>query len=102
MLVLRVFKMVHQRKGTKKDGTEFKVRYQEAEILQENHRPRVVQISVPGQGNYDDGLYTVSSESFRPNNYDSLEMRFPTLTPLEKALKIGEREYKNWKSEKLI
>lgn len=102
MLVLKVFKMVHQRKGTRKDGTEFTVRYQEAEIVQENHRPRVVHISVPGQGHYDDGLYTVSSESFRPNNYDSLEMRFPTLTPLEEALKTGDREQKNWKSGKLV
>ena len=98
MLILNVFKSVQQRKGTKKDGTEFEIQFQEAEILQENRRPRVVEISVPRQGRYDDGLYTVSSESFRPNNFDSLEMRFPTLTPLEEALKIGDRAQKNWKS----
>ena len=102
MLILNVFGLVHQRKIKKKDGTEFEIRFQEAEIVLENRRPRVVEISIPGEGHYDEGLYTLSAESFRPNNYERLEMKFPTLTPLEEALKVGEKECKAWKSRKLV
>ena len=102
MLILQVFKPIHQRKGTKKDGTEFEYRFQEAEILHEDRRPRVVQISIPGQEPYEEGLYTVSADSFRPNNYERLEMKFPELTPLEEALKLGEKHSKAWKGRKLV
>lgn len=97
MLILKVFGLVHQRKITKKDGTEFEIRFQEAEIVQENRRPRVVEISTPGQGQYDEGLYTLSAQSSRPDKYERLEMAYPTLTPLVKALKSGDKEIKAWK-----
>lgn len=100
MLILKVYGLVHQRKVTKKDGTEFDIRFQEAEIVQENRRPRVVEISTPGQGQYDEGLYTLSAQSFRPDKYERLEMAYPTLTPLEEALKLADQEIKVWKSRK--
>ena len=47
MIVLYVFGLVHERRVTRKsDGTEFKVRFQEAEIRREKRRPRVVEIGV--------------------------------------------------------
>lgn len=94
MLILKVFGLVHQRKVTKKDGTEFTIRFQEAETIQENRRPRVVEISIPGEGHYKEGLYTLSAESFRPDKYERLEMAYPTLTPLEEALKSAEKVIK--------
>ena len=102
MLILKVFKLVHQRTAKKKDGTEFEIRFQEAEILQEDRRPRVVEISTPGQGKYDEGLYTISAGSFRPNNYERLEMKYPELIALEEALKLGERQLKAAKSGKPV
>ena len=94
MLILKVFGLVHQRKVTKKDGTEFTIRFQEAETIQENRRPRVVEISIPGEGHYKEGLYTLSAQSFRPDKYERLEMAYPTLTPLEEALKSAEKVIK--------
>ena len=46
MLILKVYGLVHQRKITKKDRTDFEIRYQEAETVQENRRPRVVEVSI--------------------------------------------------------
>lgn len=102
MLILKVFGLIHQRKVTKKDGTEFEIRFQEAEIVLENRRPRVVEISIPGQGHYAEGLYTLSAQSFRPDKYERLEMAYPTLTPLEEALKSADKEIKVWKGRKSI
>ena len=100
MLILKVFGTVHQRKVTKKDGTDFEIRFQEAETVQDNRRPRVVEISIPGEGHYKEGLYTISAQSFRPDRYERLEMVYPTLTPLDDALKLGEKESKAWKGQK--
>ena len=100
MLILKVFGIVHQRKVTKKDGSEFEIRFQEAETIQENRRPRVVEISTPGEGRYEEGLYTLSAQSFRPDRYERLEMTYPTLTPLSEALKLAEKESKAWKGRK--
>lgn len=101
MLILKVFGPIHQRKVTKKDGTEFEIRFQEAETVQENRRPRVVEISIQGKGHYEEGLYTLSAESFRPDKYEKLEMAYPTLTPLDEALKLADKESKAWKGRKL-
>ena len=100
MIILKVFGRVHERKVTKKDGSEFKIRFQEAETVQENRRPRVVEISTPTEGRYEEGLYTLSAQSFRPDKYERLEMAYPTLTPLDEALKLGEKESKAWKGRK--
>ena len=100
MIILKVFGLVHQRKVTKKDGTEFEIRFQEAETVQENRRPRVVEISTPAEGRYEEGLYTVSAQSFRPDRYERLEMAYPTLTPLDESLKLAEKENKAWKGRK--
>lgn len=102
MLILKVFGLVHQRKITKKDGTEFEIRFQEAETVQENRRPRVVEISIPGKGHYAEGLYTLSAQSFRPDKYERIEMAYPSLTPLDEALKLGEKENKAWKGRKTV
>ena len=91
MLILKVFGLVHQRTITKKDGTDFNIRFQEAEIVQENRRPRVVEISVQGEGHYKEGLYTLSAQSFRPDKYERLEMAYPTLTPLDEALRLADK-----------
>ena len=55
MLIVKVYTSVHERMVTKKDGTEFKIRFQEGEMLQENRRPRVVEIPVPGEGHLQRG-----------------------------------------------
>jgi hypothetical protein len=85
MLVLNVFKLVHERKVPKKDGTDFTIRFQEAEIIQNNKRPRVVEIPAPAVGRYEEGLYTLDAQSFRPDRYERLELGFPKLVPLEEA-----------------
>ncbi|MEX2150529.1 MAG: single-stranded DNA-binding protein [Steroidobacteraceae bacterium] len=102
MLIVHVYNQVHERKATKKDGTEFTFQYQEAEIVRDGHRPRVIKISVPKQGRYEDGLYTLSADSFRPDKYERLEMGFPELTPLEVALKDGEKHQKAWQGRKVV
>ena len=102
MLIVHVFNQVHERKATKKDGTEFTFKYQEAEIVRDGHRPRVIKISVPNQGRYEEGLYTLAAESFRPDKYERLEMGFPELTPLEDALKDGEKQQKARQGRKLV
>ncbi len=90
MLILKVFEPVHQRKITKKDGTDFAIRFQEAETVEKNRRPRVVEISIPSDSQYQEGLYTVSAKSFRPDKYERLEMAYPSLTPLNEAIKFAE------------
>lgn len=102
MFIARVFNQVHERKGTKKDGTEFTFKYQEAEILRDGRRPRVIKISVPNQGRYEEGLYTLSADSFRPDKYERLEMGFAELVPLEEALKSAEKQHKTWQARKLV
>jgi hypothetical protein len=102
MLVLKVFKLVHERKVPKKDGTEFTIRYQEAEIVQNNKRPRVVEIPAPAVGRYEEDLYTLDAHSFRPDKYERLEMGFPKLVPLEEAKGIIEEMLKRRKSEKSV
>lgn len=91
MLILEVFKGTHQRKGQKKDGTEFTVRYQEAEIRRQGKRPRPIEVSVPRDGAYVEGLYTLSANSFRPDDYDRLALSpYIRLTPLDDAIKFAE------------
>jgi hypothetical protein len=102
MLVLKVFNLVHERKVAKKDGTEFKIRYQEAEIIQKNKRPRVVEIPAPAEGRYEEDLYTLDAQSFRPDKYERLEMGFPKLVPLEEAKGTIEEMLKKRKSGTLI
>ena len=82
MILLNVFGRVHERKVTRKDGTEFKIRFQEAEILRDGRRPRVIELSVRSNDHYKEGLYTLAANSVRPNKYDQLELAFPSLTPL--------------------
>jgi hypothetical protein len=101
MFIARVFGQLHERKATKKDGTEFTVRYQEAELIRRNQRPRVVKISVQNGTRYEEGLYTLAPESFRPDKFERLEMDFPELVPLSDALKIGEQEFKAFAGRKL-
>ena len=90
MLILKVFSQKHQRTGTKKDGTEFKVIYQEAEVLRRNRRPRLVEVSSPKDGAYVEGLYTLDESSFRPDNYDRLSLSpYIRLMPLNDAVQIA-------------
>jgi hypothetical protein len=102
MFIARVFNQVHERKATKKDGTEFTFKYQEAELLRDGHRPRVIRISVPNQGRYEEGLYTLSAGSFRPDKFERLEMGFPELTPLDVAIRDAEKQQKAWQGRKLV
>lgn len=92
MLIIEVFKPTYQRTGTKKDGTEFKVNYQEAEIRRQNKRPKPIEISVPRDGAYTEGLYTLTDNSFRPDNFDRLALApFIQLTPLDDAIAIAQK-----------
>lgn len=88
MLILEVFARTYQITATKKDGTEFKVHYQEAEIREGNQRPKPIEISVPRSGAYYiAGLYTLAESSFRPDDYDRLSLiPFIRLEPLEEAI----------------
>lgn len=91
MLVIEVFKPTYQRVGIKKDGTEFKVNYQEAEIRRQSKRPKPIEISVPRDGAYVEGLYTLADSSFRPDEYDRLCMApFFRLVPLNDAIRIAQ------------
>lgn len=55
----------YQRTITKKDGTDFKINYQEAEIRRQGKRPKPTEITVPRSGAYIEGLYTLTDSSFR-------------------------------------
>ena len=94
MLILKVFRPVHERTITKKDGTEFKVRFQEAELLQDGRRPRIAEVPVPSEGHYEEGLYTASVDSFRTNHFDRLELRFLSLLPLNEAIEMSQKAVK--------
>lgn len=74
MLIIEVFKPTYQRIGTKKDGTDFEVNYQEAEIKRHGRRPKPIEINIPRAGAYVQGLYTLTDSSFRPDNYDRLSL----------------------------
>ena len=102
MLILFVFKQVHKRSGRRKDGTEFEVQFQEAEIWRESRRPQVVQIPVSNSGAYQEGLHTIAADSFRPNNFERLEMKYPELVPLEEALQLADRARKALRPQKSI
>lgn len=91
MLVIEVFRPTYQRTGTKKDGAAFKINYQEAEIPRRNKRPKPIEISVPRDGAYVEGLYTLADNSFRPDVYDRLTLApFFHLMPLDDAIKIAQ------------
>ena len=62
----------------------------------------MIKISVPSHGRYEEGLYTLSAVSFRPDKYERLEMGFPELTPLDVALKEAEKQHKAWQGRKLV
>jgi hypothetical protein len=100
MLVIKVFGIVHEWKGVKKDGSEFAFKFQEAELLRDGHRPRVVTISSPNSGRYEEGLYTRAASSFRPNKFERLELGFPELSPLDVAIKEGDKMQKTWQARK--
>lgn len=92
MIVLYVFGLVHERRVTRKsDGSEFKLRFQEAEIRRDKRRPRVVEIGVREGNKYDEGLYTLAGESFRPDQFDRLELGYPSLVSLDEAIEIAEQ-----------
>ena len=90
MLIIEVFKPTYQRTGTKKDGTDFKVNYQEAEIKRQGKRPKPIEINIPRDGAYVDGLYTLADSSFRPDDYDRLSLApFIRLMPLDEAIRLA-------------
>lgn len=101
MLILNVFAPLHERRVNKKDGTEFKVRFQEAEILKKGKRPRVIEIAAPPDRPYEEGLYTLDARSFHPDRFERLEMVYPTLIPLEEAMSIAEEQLKARKARKI-
>lgn len=87
MLVLFVFGRVHERRVTRKsDGSEFKVRFQEAEIRRQDRRPRVVEIGVREGNSYKEGLYTLAAESFQTDRFDRLELGYLSLISLDEAV----------------
>lgn len=94
MLILKVDGRVHERTAVTKDKAEFTIRFQEAEIIRQNRRPRLVEIVIGGRPRYAEGLYTLTSESFRPDRFERLEMAYPTLIPLKEALEVAEKENK--------
>lgn len=101
MLILDVDGRVHEQRGvSKKDGSDYVIRYQEAKMIRDGHLDRVVKISIPGQGKYDSGLHTVSADSFRPGDFEKLVMGFVDLIPLEDAIQLAEKQLKANSSRK--
>jgi hypothetical protein len=101
MLILNVFATVHERRVNKKDGTEFKIRYQEAEILQKGKRPRVIEVATPPGRPYEEGLYTLDARSFHPDRFERLAMVYPTLMALEEAMNVAEDQIKTRRARKI-
>jgi Helix-destabilising protein len=104
MIVIYVFPQVHEKPLTRKsDGKEFKLRFQEAEVRRDRRRPRVLEIPIRDDAPpYAEGLHTIGAESFRPDQYDRLEMRYLSLIPLDEAIQIAEKARKSFKAEKLV
>ena len=99
MLILRIFAQKHNRTIQKKDGSKFDITYQEAELLRQNRRPRVVEISTSTDGAYPEGLYTIHESAFRPDDYDHVSMsRYFRLQPLADAIGIAQSIEENWKN----
>jgi len=89
MLMIKILSEPISRHIKTRDGREFDIQYQEAEMIREKSRPRFLEISVPknGQPPYPKGLYTVSANSFRTDEYDRLHMKpYPLLIPLDQAV----------------
>ncbi len=97
MLIVEVFKKTYQRNITKKDGTDFKINYQEAEIRRQGKRPKPIEITVPRSGAYGEGLYTLTDSSFRPDDYDRLSLSpYIQLEPLDEAIITAQTAEKEW------
>lgn len=97
MLIVEVFKKTYQRNITKKDGTNFKINYQEAEIRRQGKRPKPIEITVPRSGAYIEGLYTLTGGTFRPDDYDRLSLSpYIQLAPLDEAIVAAQSAKKEW------
>ena len=87
MIIIRILSEVNTREVQGKKGA-FTVRFQEAELVYEERRPRYVEVTPPADQPYTvDGLYSLDSRSVRPSDYDRLELsRYVDLVPLEAAV----------------
>ena len=64
----------------------FDIRYQEADLLLPNGRPRPTEVRPPGKAEYPLGFYTLAPQSLTTDLYDRLQLRYVALVPLSDAI----------------
>lgn len=64
----------------------FDIRYQEADLLVPNGRPRPTEVRPPGKAEYAPGYYTLAPQSLTTDTFDRLQMRYVALVPLSDAI----------------
>ena len=85
MIVIEVFSKVKTRHVETADKS-FDIRYQEADLLVPNGRPRPTEVRPPGKAEYAPGFYTLAPQSLTTDTYDRLQLRYVTLVPLSDAI----------------
>ena len=94
MVIIKIQSETKTRAVQGKKGA-FTIRFQEAELLFADRRPRYVEVTPPPDHPYTlDGLYTLDSRSVRTNDYDRLELsRYVDLAPLKEAINAAEKHF---------
>ena len=85
MIVIDVVSKVKTRHVETVDKS-FDIRYQEADLLVPNGRPRPTEVRPPGKAEYALGFYTLAPQSFTTDTFDRLQLRYVALVPLSDAI----------------
>ncbi len=85
MIVIDVVSKVKTRHVETADKS-FDIRYQEADLLVPNGRPRPTEVRPPGKAEYALGFYTLAPQSLTTDTFDRLQLRYVALVPLSDAI----------------
>ena len=85
MITIEVISKVKTRHVETADKA-FDIRYQEADLLLPNGRPRPTEVRPPGKAEYTLGFYTLAHQSLTTDTFDRLQLRYVALVPLSDAI----------------
>ena len=96
MVVLDIVSKVKTRHVETADKS-FDIRYQEADLLVPNGRPRPTEVRPPGKAEYALGFYTLAPQSLTTDTFDRLQLRYVALVPLSDAIDTANHWLRNRK-----
>lgn len=90
MIAIKIASSLKTKDVTSRKGP-LTIRYQEADLIQPDRRPRYLEVTPPANQEYEvDEFYSVAPHSVRTNDYDKLELsRYVDLIPLADAVKFA-------------